>query len=300
VVRDLSKVFDRFWNGPWSVPIGALREIPSSQADLVFYRQLMQQYMLQKDNYPHPIGQDVATVKAQISSMLRGFVWAPGRVLYDDPASIGDVRMRTLSKFIFQRVDSLQDELLIESAYFIPLPRGVDKLKELRARGVKVRVLTNSLASNDVVAAFAGYSAQRESLLKAGVELYEMRPEPGPVRKRLFGGGSKAGLHTKAMVFDRKDVFVGSFNLDARSAMINTEAGLYVESEVLAGQVAAFMNDGVEPDNAFRVQFDADGRLVWTAEEDGKPIRFDIEPMSTTGQRMQAGFIRLLPVEKQL
>ena len=300
VVRDLSKVFDRFWNGPWSVPIGALREMPSSQADLVFYRQLMQQYMQQKDNYPHPIGQDVATVKAEISSLLRGFVWAPGRVLYDDPASINDVRMRTLSKFIFQRVDSLQDELLIESAYFIPLPRGVDKLSELRARGVKVRVLTNSLASNDVLAAFAGYSAQREPLLKAGVELYELRPEPGPVRKRLFGGGSKAGLHTKAIVFDRKDVFVGSFNLDARSAMINTEAGLYVESAVLARQVAAFMDDGIAPDNAFRVQLGADGRLVWSAEEDGKPIRYDVEPMSTTGQRMQAGFIRLLPVEKQL
>jgi putative cardiolipin synthase len=242
----------------------------------------------------------VATVKAEISSLLRGFVWAPGRVLYDDPASINDVRMRTLSKFIFQRVESLQDELLIESAYFIPLPRGVDKLSELRARGVKVRVLTNSLASNDVLAAFAGYSAQREPLLKAGVELYELRPEPGPVRKRLFGGGSKAGLHTKAIVFDRKDVFVGSFNLDARSAMINTEAGLYVESEVLARQVAAFMDDGIAPDNAFRVQLGADGRLVWSAEEDGKPIRYDVEPMSTTGQRMQAGFIRLLPVEKQL
>jgi putative cardiolipin synthase len=82
--------------------------------------------------------------------------------------------------------------------------------------------------------------------------------------------------------------------------MINTEAGLYVESEVLARQVAAFMDDGIAPDNAFRVQLGADGRLVWSAEEDGKPIRYDVEPMSTTGQRMQAGFIRLLPVEKQL
>ncbi len=149
-----------------------------------------------------------------------------------------------------QRFDRLQTELLIESAYFIPLDRGVAKLKELVDRGVRVRVLTNSLASNDVLAAFAGYSSSRESLVRAGVELYELRPEPGPVRKRLFGGGSKAGLHTKAIVFDRKDVFIGSFNLDARSSAINTEAGLYVESPALAAQVIEFMNEGVDPKSA--------------------------------------------------
>jgi cardiolipin synthase C len=299
-VRDLSGVFDRFWNGPWSVPIGALRETASSESDLVYYRRLMAEYMRNKDNYPHPVDRDVAAVTAELSTLLRGFIWAPGRVLYDDPASINDVRLRTLSKFIFQRVDSLQSELLIESAYFIPLPRAVDKIRELSERGIHIRVLTNSLASNDVLAAFAGYAEQREGLLKAGVELYELRPEPGPVRKRLFGGGSKAGLHTKAIVFDRKDVFVGSFNLDARSAMINTEAGIYVESAVIAAQVAAFMKEGIEPDSAFRVQLDRDGKLYWTAEEDGKPVRYELDPMSTAGQRMQADLIRLLPVAGQL
>jgi putative cardiolipin synthase len=300
VVRDLSKVFDRFWNGPWSVPIGALRDTASSAADLAFYRKLMQEYMRTKDNYPHPIEQDVAAVTSTASSLLRGFIWAPGRVLHDDPASIDDVRLRTLSKFIFQRVDQLQSELLIESAYFIPLPVAVDKIRELRQRGVHIRVLTNSLASNDVLAAFAGYAGQREALLQAGVEVYEMRPEPGPVRKRLFGGGSKAGLHTKAIVFDRKDVFVGSFNLDARSAMINTEAGLYVQSEALARQVIAFMDEGVEPDGAFRVRLDANGKLYWTSMEEDQPLRFDIEPMSTASQRMQADLIRLLPIAGQL
>jgi putative cardiolipin synthase len=300
IVRDLSKVFDRFWNGPWAVPIGALRETASGESDLVHYRKLMAEYMRTKDNYPHPLGQDVAAVKAEISTLLKGFVWAPGRVLFDDPASIDDVRLRTMSKFIFQRVDQLQKELLIESAYFIPLPRAVDKIREVRAKGIHMRVLTNSLASNDVIAAFAGYSGQREALLKAGVELYELRPEPGPVRKRLFGLGGRSGLHTKAIVFDRKDVFVGSFNLDARSAMINTEAGLYVESPELARQVADFMNEGVDPDNSFRVQLDKDGRMFWTSADDGVPVRYDTEPMSTQTQRMEAGFIRMLPIAEQL
>jgi len=300
VVRDLSHVFDRFWNGPWSVPIGALRDKPSTEAELAFYRERMAHYMRTKDNYPHPIDQDVDTVKLLFSSYLRGLIWAPGRVLYDDPESIYDARKRTLSRFIFERVDSLQQDLLIESAYFIPLDPMVDKLHELRVRGIQIRVLTNSLASNDVLAAFAGYSAQREALLRAGVELYEMRPEPGPVRKRVFGTGSKAGLHTKAMVFDRKEVFVGSFNLDPRSASINTEAGLYVEHWLLAEQVAAYMNDGVDPENAFRVALDPEGKLFWTLSEDGQPRRFDVDPMSTRWQRMQASFIRMLPIVEQL
>ncbi|MGL4528092.1 MAG: phospholipase D-like domain-containing protein, partial [Aestuariivirga sp.] len=284
----------------WSVPIGAIYdERESGVADLDFYRRRMSEVM-KTDNYPHPLDRDVATVKAELSTVIRGFIWAPGQVLYDDPSSINDRSRRTLSRFIFRRVDQLQSELLIESAYFIPVERGVAKIKELRERGIHIRVLTNSLASNDVIAAFAGYSGQREALLKIGVEIYELRPEPGPVRKRLFGGGSKAGLHTKAIVFDRKDVFVGSFNLDARSALINTEAGLYVQSPELAAQVIAFMDEGIEPDNAFRVKLDADGRLYWTAEDAGQPVRYDIEPMTTGSQRFEAGLIRLLPIADQL
>ena len=91
-----------------------------------------------------------------------------------------------------------------------------------------------------------------------------------------------------------------SFNLDPRSASINTEAGLYVEHWVLAEMVAAYMNDGVDPENAFRVALDADGKLYWTLSEEGKPQRYDADPMSTQWQRMQAGFIRMLPIAEQL
>ena len=82
--------------------------------------------------------------------------------------------------------------------------------------------------------------------------------------------------------------------------MINTEAGLYVESPELAQQVADFMNEGVDPDNSFRVQLDKDGRLFWTSADDGVPVRYDTEPMSTQTQRMEAGFIRMLPIAEQL
>jgi len=160
--------------------------------------------------------------------------------------------------------------------------------------------MTNSLASNDVIQAFAGYSIGRESLIAAGVELHELRYEPGPARKRQLPAGSKAGLHTKTMVFDRKDVFICSFNLDARSSTINTEAGLYVESPVLAAQVIEYLDEGAGPEVSYRVQLDENGELVWTASDDGKPLRYDTEPLSTPEQRSKASFWRLLPILEQL
>ena len=288
VVRDLSRVFDRFWNGDWSVPIAALVDRPYGEAD---YRAHVQRAReeIAKGGYPHPLDEDVAALKSELSSIVRSFVWAPAHAVYDDPASMSDQSGRVMYTLLYQRFDRLQTELLIESAYFIPLDRGVAKLKELVDRGVRVRVLTNSLASNDVLAAFAGYSKRREAMVRNGVELYELRPEPGPVRKRLFGGSSRAGLHTKAIVFDRKDVFIGSFNLDARSSAINTEAGLYVESPALAAQVIEFMNEGVDPDVSFRLELDKEGKLDWVAEDEGTPLRYDKDPMTTFLQRFAAG-----------
>jgi putative cardiolipin synthase len=299
VVRDLSNVFDRFWNGEWSVPIAALVDRPYGENDLRAHVQRSRE-AIAKGDYPHPLNQDVAALKAELSTLIRGFIWAPAHVVYDDPASIRDPGRRVMHALLYQRLERLRTEVLIESAYFIPLDRGVAKLNELVDRGVRVRVLTNSLASNDVIAAFVGYSKRREALVRGGIELYELRPEPGPVRKRLFGFGGKAGLHTKAFVFDAKDVFIGSFNLDARSSAINTEAGLYVESPALAAQVIEFMNEGVDPDVSFRVQLDTAGKLYWVADDEGTALRYDKDPLTTFLQRFSEGLIRLLPVDTQL
>jgi putative cardiolipin synthase len=299
VVRDLSNVFDRFWNGDWSVPIAALVDRRYGEDDLRAHVQRTRD-LIAKGNYPHPLDQDVDAIKSLLSSLIRDFVWAPAHVVYDDPASIRDPSRRVMHTLLFERFERLETELLIESAYFIPLDRGVAKLKNLVDRGVRVRVLTNSLASNDVIAAFAGYSKRREAMVRGGIELYELRPEPGPARKRFFGFGGKAGLHTKAIVFDRKDVFIGSFNLDARSSAINTEAGLYVESPALAAQVINFMNEGVDPDVSFRLELDTAGKLNWVADDEGTQLRYDKDPLTTFLQRFSAGFIRLLPVDTQL
>ena len=131
------------------------------------------------------------------------------------------------------------------------------------------------------------------------MELYELRPDSVKISQNWVGK-SKAALHTKALVFDRESVFIGSFNPDPRSASINTEAGLYVESPELARQVIEYMEVGVQPENSYRVRLDEDGDLVWVTEDDGMEVRYHEDPGSTFWQRFMSGFIILLPVEHQL
>jgi cardiolipin synthase C len=256
-------------------------------------------------DYPHPLDQDVATLEAELNSIFDSLIWAPGQIIWDDPATIYEGRQAgRIDKAWKNKLKTVQHELLIESAYFVTRNRGTEIAKQLNARGVHMRVLTNSLVSNDVLAAFAHYSTNRSKLIENGVELYELRPDAGAVRKpgeqSMIPGKSKAGLHTKAMVFDREAVFIGSFNLDPRSADINTEAGLYVESPALAEQVAAYMDDGVKLENSYRVMLDEDGGLIWVTETNGQEVGYDKDPESSFWQRFKAGFIKLLPVKGQV
>lgn len=300
VVREISGVFDHFWNGDWAVPIAALVERPYTETDLEAARETLRSRIAAVD-YPYPLDQDAAALETGLAAVRDRFVWAPGQIIWDDPKAIragiaeGDV-MQTL----YRQFDSLQHELHIESAYFVTREKAVETVRKLQERGVRVRVLTNSLASNDVVAAHAGHAKRRDKLIANGVELYEFRPDSGTIEKSILSEESKAALHTKAIVFDREAVFIGSFNLDPRSASINTEAALYVESPELAAQVIEYMDEGVLPQNSYRVLLDANGDLVWVTETDGREVRYHHEPETSFGQRFMSGFIMMLPVEHQL
>jgi putative cardiolipin synthase len=300
VVRDTSDVFDHFWNSDWAVPISALADRAYTESDLQAAVSMLRE-RIAEDSYPYPLHEDVAGLRADLSSVRDRLIWAPGQIVWDDPEDIrAGAEHGRMDRALYRKLDTLQKEVLIEAAYFVPRDRGVGKAKQLNDRGVRVRVLTNSLASNDVLAAHAGYAKYRKELLANGVELFEMRPDAGSVKKRVISGESKAALHTKAIVFDRESVFIGSFNLDPRSGNINTEAGLYVESPELAAQVIEYMDEGVRPENSYRVLLDESGDLYWVTEVDGEKVRYDEDPETTFGQRFMSGFIMMLPVEHQL
>jgi putative cardiolipin synthase len=304
VVRKVSVAFDTFWNGKWSVPIAALVDRPYTAEDLQETVATMRRNIA-AHNYPHPLDQDVADLKAELATVLDSLIWAPGEIVWDDPAAIYEENAEgNIARRFFSKLETVEEELLVESAYFVVRKRGVETMKNLHDRGVRVRVLTNSLVSNDVLAAHAGYAKRRDDLIRNGMELHELRPDAGEARdtdaQSLFSAESRAALHTKATVFDREAVFIGSYNLDPRSADINTEAGLYVESPALAEQVAAYMDEGARPENSYRVLLDDGGDLIWVTETDGEEVRYDKDPESGWWQRFQAGFIKLLPVEGQL
>ena len=140
------------------------------------------------------------------------------------------------------------------------------------------------------------------ALLESGLELYELRADTDAFRPgwSLHSGQSRAALHTKAMVFDRKAVFIGSFNLDPRSAVINTEAGLYIESPELAERLTAYMETGVAPANSYRVRLDPNGGIVWETVRDGETARYRDEPETGFGRRFVAGLVKLLPINSQV
>ena len=166
-----------------------------------------------------------------------------------------------------QRASEVEHELLVESPYFILSDVTIERVRQLTSRGVKVRVMTNSAASHDVLPALAGYVNTRKKVLNAGVELYELRPDSNmPKLWSALAGQSKAALHAKSLVFDRKSVFIGSFNLDPRSTALNTEIGVIIDSPEIAGQVGELMDEGVSPGSAYRVTLDNNENLVWSAE----------------------------------
>jgi putative cardiolipin synthase len=304
IVREFSRVFDYFWNGDWSYPISALVDGNYTDADLS-EAMATARGMINKEKYPYPLDEDVEKLIGQLGEIRDRMIWAPGRVVWDNPYSIEEgEKVDDIQEAIYRKLETLDEELLVESAYFVARERRIQMVKKLVEKGVRVRILTNSLASTDVVAAHGGYASGRKQLIENGAELYELRPDAVSktvTEKRYFGRGrSRAALHTKAIVFERNDVFIGSFNWDPRAAEINTEVAFYVKNEELARQVIAYMNEGVLPKNSYRVQLDDDGNLIWITEKDGQEVRYTMEPESTFWQRFVSGFVQMLGIEDQL
>ncbi|MGO4441158.1 phospholipase D family protein [Rhizobium sp. RAF56] len=302
VVDALSAVFDRYWNSASTVPIATIAARVYGAADLDSILTQLRKEIAAAD-YPYPIDQDLGELAIQGAELRDGLVWAPGRIIADDPEAVarGDAADDVVT-FIRERVAELKEELLAEAPYFV-LPAGAQAtVKALHERSVRVRVLTNSLASNNQLAAHSCYAKTRRRLLENGLELYELRPDTDAFRPgwSIRSGRARAALHTKAMVFDGRAVFIGSFNLDPRSAVINTEAGLYIESPELAERLTAYMATGVAPANSYRVILGPNGRIVWETVRNGETVSYRDEPETGFRRRFVADLVKLLPIDSQV
>ncbi len=235
------------------------------------------------------------------------YSWADGSVVYDLPEKISAKNKKDPDADLMTQLIPLarntKTELILISPYFVPGKSGVDIIGMFRKSGMRVRIATNSLASTDVISVHSGYAKYRKELLEEGVELYEMRADPeerGKEARRKALGSYRGSLHAKMYIFDRKAVFIGSRNLDARSRQINTEIGIYVQSPEIAFQAARMFELTTVPLYCFKLGLSDDSRLVWTTEVNCKEVKYYHEPMTSFWRRSSAWFVSIFVPESQL
>lgn len=190
-------------------------------------------------------------------------------------------------------------EVLLISPYLVPGRAGLALLRELRGRGVRITAVTNSLLATDVVAVHGGYAKYRRAMLRMGIDLYELKPGLEDERASLLGSRG-AALHTKAVAVDGAIAFVGSFNLDPRSAALNTEMGAFIRDPHLACAVAHEHARLTDPSVSWRVVLDNEVMRWCDTGPDGGPRRIAQEPPASWTRRILAWVVRRLPVEEQL
>ena len=300
ITRAVVRSFDDYWNANESVPVASMIRKPGPKAQARLRAQL-QAHRARHDGRPYlQAVQDSPFTRALRDDRI---VWHWGEAQWlSDPPTKADPGHATnqepiLARKLMRHVRTSEQELLLMSAYFIPGSRGEVFLIDLVEHGVDVRVLTNSLATTDVLAVHSAYARYRKPLLQGGVRLWELRQQAGeqPHASALLGE-SQASLHAKAFVFDRHKLFVGSVNLDPRSIVLNTEAGVLVHQPELAGELARLFDHWTGEELAYELALDDDGQLRWQAGEEAVTR----EPQASRLRRSAAWFLGWLPIEGQL
>lgn len=301
-VTEISRSFDAYWNSEWAVPIQAFQPTPDA-AELERFQKTLRERVdtLRGSEYGRALLDGGRRFGMAVRAGEIALAFAPVEIFADPPTKVAPSgRAAPMPSAIAARagpvVAHARSEVILVSPYFIPSEQGFALMRGLVDRGVRVRVLTNSLASADVVPlAHAGYATHRQRLLAAGVELHEMRPEQVERVRHRVGHSSGAYLHTKAIVVDRQHVLVGSMNLDPRSRLSNTEVALLARSGELGELLGRLFDDAVRPDRAFRVQLagrdDAPAALQWVTEENGRPAVYDQEPLVGFWRRVFSGVL---------
>jgi putative cardiolipin synthase len=312
IVDNLSQSFDQYWNSDMAVPASAL-PVTASDTRLQRTRQFLQRFRAQHldSDYGRAL-----TAADPIPGLLTGKTpWQIARAdLIVDPPEKVLKRSKSTSRLLIGQLAGLwinpTRHTLIVSAYFVPGATGMDYFNYWRSQGVQVDVLTNSYAASDVPVVHAGYANYRIPLLAAGVNLYELKPVAEPIGGRLRdlgSGSSRASLHAKTFVFDDEHVFIGSFNFDPRSALLNTEMGLVIHSPELARQVTVIAQDAMRPERSYQPELiveTIDGKVVkrlrWHDLHLGTKRIFDVEPDTTLIQRGLLRLLQALPIEEYL
>ncbi|RMA80149.1 phospholipase D family protein [Umboniibacter marinipuniceus] len=302
VVAKVSDAFDSYWNSPWVYPFELIANNVDQDTLAGLQAELTATVERESEsNY----AQAASESKLLTSEYYDQFplYWGKAEVLYDAPNKAETDSADTATHVGANLANLLRianRDILIISAYFVPTDHFVQGMKILVESGVRVRILTNSLAANDVGIVHAGYMNYREALVEAGVELYEFKPNANRAtpQKHSFGS-SRASLHAKTFTVDERYMFVGSFNLDPRSMDLNTEMGVLFESTLLAERVSREFDESIL-NKAYRVELDENQALRWRTTENGEEITFEHEPEVGFFRRISVNILSYIVIESWL
>ena len=266
-VADMTRNFDEFWESSLAVPVEQLLKDANQQIsgeDVKRKYDELHAYANDPANFSPAIRDAIAEMPRYFPSLLQGMVWDDVQFISDIPGkNTGETGLAgggESTQALFDAVGAAEHSILIQSPYLILPKGGIELLSELHERGVSIRISTNSLASTDNLAAFSGYHKQRTILLNAGIELYEFKPHPqiqyDLVERypQLAEKNPVFALHAKSMVIDGSKVFIGTFNLDPRSANLNTEVGVLVDNAQLGQQLTKSIERDMRPENSWRTE----------------------------------------------
>jgi putative cardiolipin synthase len=295
-VGDMRDNFEEFWSSSFVVPVAEVLDSSAaniSAEDAARKAAELHAYANDPDNFGPEVREAISRVAEAIPTLLSNMTWQDVEFISDAPGKndgsegLGGGGESTRS--LIEAIRNAKHSVLIQSPYLVLPKGGVELFAELNTRGVRTRISTNSLASTDNLPAFSGYHRQRPRLLNAGIELFEFKPHPGIQAElverypALAGNNPVFAIHAKSMVIDDKLIFIGTFNLDPRSANLNTEVGVFIESVELARQLTESIERDMLPENS------------WHTTAEYAP---DFEV--SRGKRLTLGFVNLLPIEPLL
>jgi cardiolipin synthase C len=311
VVASVGSMFDAFWNSELSRDVTEVADSNAGSGDFLRTSAIVIEgatVALKNLGFSLPTGTAAGLVELQAS--FGQMIWAPARLIYDPPPQADAVDETSESQpsavALAELAQNTRQEIVFESAYLVLDDDTLAAVHAMREAGIRIRGLTNSLASNDVTANHAAYAKKRRRILASGIDLYELRPDaascPATVANpAACGPGHIFGLHSKTFVFDRKTVYVGSLNLNLRSRYLNSESGLIIDSTELASSIADAIEQNMQPVNSWHLVLDADGDPLWITENaDGAASESRSDPETSWLRRQKAGFIALFPLEKYL
>lgn len=289
LVGDAMASFETYWISENSRPVGGAGDASTIRAlceeSVAANAEMLVAFATPPDGW-----------NAYFAALVEKATKGRGRLLLDPP-NVDEQSPTALYEHFKAMIAEAREDLIISSPYLVPDSELIELIADLVERGVRVRILTNSLASNSHVIAHSAYKKWRRALLAAGAEIYEMRSDAEVLERYKTPPAEPKwlALHTKAVVVDGRTSFVGSPNVDPRSMILNTEIGVIADDPELAAALVRLLERDMAPANSWRVTLENGGWLKWWNGDE----RVDRQPAKGFQQRAVEFFLNLLPIKNQ-